>query len=81
MDRKQYFTKCKYCGAHILMVRNIDTGRYTPCDPEIQWMIPLVDGDEIYIDQDGKKRFGAYSTGTAEPGYKKHSFTCTRRTA
>ena len=55
------------------MIRNTETGRFTPCNPEIQWMIPLADGDETYIDQDGKKQLGAYSKGTAEPGYKKNN--------
>lgn len=82
MERKQYFTNCKYCGKMILMIRNTETGRFTPCDSDIKWMIPVPDGDETYIDQDGHSKRGSFSNGTAEPGYKKHSLTCeTRRRA
>jgi len=81
MDRRQFFTTCKYCGKQILMIRNVETGRYTPCNPEINWMIPTIEGNEVFIDEDGRKRIGAYTDTAREVGYKKHSITCTGRTA
>ena len=78
MDRKQYMTHCKYCGKLIVMTRNTETGRFTPCDPTIQWILSGI-GDDVFINFDGQIVHGKISNGTAEPAYKKHSLSCKGR--
>ena len=79
MDKKQFFTNCRYCGRQILMVRNTDTGRFTPCDPLIGKYIPNPDGVQ-YINEGGKANYGFISDHMgAEFGYTKHYATCKAR--
>ena len=79
MDRKQYFTTCKYCGMQILMTRNVDTGRFTPCDPLVIRFFPDEDEDEVFIDEDGRATRGYRSDVMGYVGYKKHSTSCKAR--
>lgn len=76
MERKQYFTTCKHCGKQILMTRNIETGRFIVCNPEIRFYKP--GGDDIYITPDGQTVKGR-SDNNGEIGYRKHSFSCEAR--
>ena len=76
MDRKQFFTTCKYCGKQILMTRNVDTGRFTPCDPLIVRFFPDDGSDEFFIDEDGKNVRGFQSDTMGHIGYKKHYVYC-----
>lgn len=81
MERKQYFTSCRYCGRQILMTRNTDTGRFTPCDPQIGRYIPNPNGNVLYVNEDGKSQWGYkdYPEGCYEFGYLKHYTSCSAR--
>lgn len=64
-----FFTFCRKCGRQILMVRNLHTGHWTPCDT-----VPcrFMDGkSETFIDTNGFLRAGTRSV-TGEVGYKRH---------
>ena len=76
MERKQYFTTCKHCGKQILMTRNIETGRFIVCNPEIRFFEP--GGEDPYITPDGQTVMGK-SSNRGEIGYRKHSITCEAR--
>ena len=78
MDRKQYMTFCKYCGRHILMTRNVDTGRFTPCDADIIRFVPNENANNIFINLDGQMQRGDY-TEKGEIGYKRHLLSCKGR--
>ena len=73
MERKQFFTTCKYCGRQILMTRNGQTGKWIPCNPVVEWFTPS-GGPETFIDEYGKTCRG-YRSGTGEIGYRRHT-TC-----
>ena len=80
MERKQYFTNCRYCGRQILMTRNTDTGRFTPCDPAIKKYVPNPNGNVLYVNEDGKAHWGFISDHIgAEFGYLKHYTSCSAR--
>ena len=80
MEQRQFFTNCRYCKKQILMVRNVQNGRFTPCDPEIHRYIPNPVGDEVYVTAEGITRSG-YLTDAMEYdiGYRKHMQTCKAR--
>ena len=62
------------------MIRNTQTGRYTPCDPEIHKYIPNPDGNVLYVNQDGQSQWGYRDDGPcAEFGYLKHYTSCKAR--
>ena len=78
MDRKQFMTNCKYCGRLIVMTRNVDTGRFTPCDADIIRFIPNDNANNIFIDLDGKLVRGDYAE-KGNIGYKRHLLSCKGR--
>lgn len=78
MDRRQFFTTCRYCGKQILMTRNTETGRYTPCNPEIVRFFED-DTGTAFVNEDGKIVFGFASDTMGHVGYKKHSMFCSKR--
>ena len=81
MMRKQFFRNCRYCGKQILMVRNTESGRYTPCDTEIRRYIPNPDGNILYVNEDGQGKWGFVSEPVfgSEFGYLKHYTSCNGR--
>ena len=79
MERKQFFTTCRYCGKQILMTRNVDNGKFTPCDPTVIWFFPDEDCKEGFVDEDGRFVFGYASDTMWHVGYRKHSMTCGKR--
>ena len=68
-------TFCKYCGRHILMTRNVDPGRFTPCDADIIRFVPNENANNIFINLDGQMQRGDY-TEKGEIGYKRHLLSC-----
>lgn len=79
MDRKQFYTFCKHCGKQIIMTRNTETGRFTPCDPEIKRFIPDDEALDVFINIDGQTVHGIDGRGMGDMGYKKHSLSCKGR--
>lgn len=74
MAENGFFTFCRRCGRQILMVRNLHTGQWTPCNAEI---LRFKEGtSETFIDTNGYFRAGTRSA-TGEVGYKEHRRTCT----
>ena len=79
MERRQFFTECRYCGKQILMTRNVDTGRYTPCDSLVHRFFPDEDSNDFFINEDGKQIRGFSNDVMGHIGYKKHSESCSAR--
>ena len=78
MERRQFFVTCRYCGKQILMTRNVDNGRYTPCDPTVVRFFED-DTGETFVNEDGKTVTGFESDTMGNIGYRKHSTTCRKR--
>lgn len=78
MDRKQFMTNCKYCGKLIVMTRNTETGRFTPCDADIIRFIPNENANNILINLDGQMVRADYAE-KGEIGYRRHLLSCTGR--
>ena len=76
---EQFFTTCRYCGRQILMTRNIDTGRYTPCNPEVIRFIPDEGAESVFINENGQTEHGFFTDVMGKVGYQKHSIFCTGR--
>lgn len=79
MRERQFFTTCRYCGRQILMTRNVDTGRFIPCDPLIVRFIPDEESDEWFINEHGQSRRGFDGDGIGAVGYRRHTARCRGR--
>ena len=71
-----FFTFCRKCGKQILMVRNVSTGRWTPCDPLVIRFVPDKEGPEYFINEFGETEHGIYDGSIGRVGYKKHTARC-----
>jgi len=69
-----FYTLCRDCGRQILMVQDIKTGRWIPCNPEIHKYKPS-GGPETYVSEEGKLQRGRRDN-TGEWGYQKHFRSC-----
>ena len=78
MDRKQFMTHCKYCGKLIVMTRNVDSGRFTPCDADVIRFIPNHNANTIFINLDGQMVRGDRAE-KGEIGYRRHLLSCEAR--
>ena len=64
-----FMTFCRRCGRQILMVRNLHTGQWTPCDTA---PCRFKEGKtETFIDMNGYLRSGTRASA-GEIGYKRH---------
>ena len=66
------------------MIRNTESGRFTPCEPDVNWFIAdPIHGESGFINQDGQVVVGIYKDcledTRTEPGYKKHLPSCKGR--
>lgn len=71
---EQFITRCRRCGKQILMTRNIRTGAWVPCDPEVRRYI-RADGPETYVTPEGVLLHGVRDN-RGDIGYRRHRRDC-----
>lgn len=71
---EQFMTKCRRCGRQILMTRNVRTGQWVPCDPEIRRYVQS-GGPETYVTPEGVLLHGQRDYN-GEIGYRRHRRDC-----
>ena len=75
---EQFFTTCKFCGKQILMTKNLKSGTWVPCDPEIRHF-KSGGGPNTYVTPEGElvrgqKSFAGF--GADSVGYRRHRKDC-----
>lgn len=72
MERRQFYTKCRFCGKAILMTRNIDNGKFKPCNPEILHFVPDEEAEDVFVNENGQNVHGIPDSHIGAIGYKRH---------